>query len=136
MKALTVSQPFASLIATGEKFVENRTYQISHRGELAIHAGKGRQYLTKTELAAYPTGHVIAVAKLVACVKLSEVAERGRFTPIEGSRYTVGDILDHEHTEGPWCWILEDIRKLKVPKQINGQQGLWVFHDREWDSRF
>jgi len=136
MKAITISEPWASKIANGLKIVENRSWSTPYRGELAIHAGKGTQYLTKTELAAYQTGHVIAVAKLVACVKLSEVAERGRFTLIEGSRYTVGDFLDHEHTEGPWCWILEDIRKLKVPKQINGQQGLWVFYDRDWEGRF
>lgn len=41
MKALTISQPYASLIARGEKFVENRRWPTPYRGPLAIHAGKG-----------------------------------------------------------------------------------------------
>jgi hypothetical protein len=44
VKALTVKQPWASLIASGIKQVENRTYPVPKtvRGErVAIHAGKG-----------------------------------------------------------------------------------------------
>lgn len=47
MKALTISQPFASLIASGEKWIENRIWYTSYRGPLAIHAGKGLQYLSR-----------------------------------------------------------------------------------------
>lgn len=40
MKALTVCQPWAWAIIHGGKLVENRTSVWSHRGDLAIHAGK------------------------------------------------------------------------------------------------
>lgn len=40
MKALTVHQPRASLIALGIKTIETRGQRTSHRGRLAIHAGK------------------------------------------------------------------------------------------------
>jgi len=50
MKALTISQPYASLIASGEKWVENRTWATRYRGPLAIHAGRGTQYLSRDEL--------------------------------------------------------------------------------------
>ena len=46
MKALTVSQPYASMIGP-EKWVENRRWYTPYRGRLAIHAGKGTQYLTR-----------------------------------------------------------------------------------------
>lgn len=39
MKALTVRQPYASLIALGHKLVENRSWSTLHRGPLAVHAG-------------------------------------------------------------------------------------------------
>lgn len=39
MKALTIRQPWAQLIALGEKTIETRTRATSHRGPLAIHAG-------------------------------------------------------------------------------------------------
>lgn len=38
MRALTIRQPWASLIIAGMKDVENRTWPTKHRGPLAIHA--------------------------------------------------------------------------------------------------
>lgn len=40
MKALTIRQPWASLIAVGVKTIENRSWGTKHRGPLAIHAAK------------------------------------------------------------------------------------------------
>jgi hypothetical protein len=38
MKALTVAQPWATLIAIGAKRIETRSWTTRHRGPLAIHA--------------------------------------------------------------------------------------------------
>lgn len=40
MKALTLCQPWASLIAWGEKQYETRSWSTDYRGLLAIHASK------------------------------------------------------------------------------------------------
>lgn len=40
MKALTIWQPWAWLIVTGTKPVENRTWATDYRGPMLIHAGK------------------------------------------------------------------------------------------------
>ena len=40
MRALTVRQPWASLIACGAKTIETRSWKTSYRGSLLIHAGK------------------------------------------------------------------------------------------------
>lgn len=40
MKAISILQPWASLIVCGAKDVENRTWTTAHRGPLAICAGK------------------------------------------------------------------------------------------------
>lgn len=42
MKALTVHQPWATLIAIGAKRLETRSWSTSYRGPLAIHAAKSR----------------------------------------------------------------------------------------------
>ena len=42
MKALTLHQPWASLIAVGAKKIETRPWSTKYRGPLAIHAGKHR----------------------------------------------------------------------------------------------
>ena len=41
MKAITIKQPFATLIAEGIKEYEFRTWKTKYRGEILIHAGKG-----------------------------------------------------------------------------------------------
>ncbi|TWH45918.1 ASCH domain-containing protein [Sporomusa sp. KB1] len=41
MKALTILQPWASLIAYGAKRIETRNWVTKYRGPIAIHAGKG-----------------------------------------------------------------------------------------------
>jgi hypothetical protein len=40
MKSITIIQPWATLIALGEKKYETRGWPTKHRGPLAIHAGK------------------------------------------------------------------------------------------------
>lgn len=39
MKAISIQQPFAALIATGQKRLEIRTWQTDYRGQLLICAG-------------------------------------------------------------------------------------------------
>lgn len=42
MKALSLTQPWASLVAVGAKRIETRSWRTSYRGPLAIHAAKLR----------------------------------------------------------------------------------------------
>lgn len=134
MKALTISQPFASLIADGHKWIENRTWPTSYRGPLAIHAGKGTQYLTRKELKDVPHGCILATAELVACVRLSEIRDRNeiaarRHHKVAGTDRTWSEAERHKHAEGPWCWILDNVTKLESPIDATGAQGLW-----SWES--
>ena len=135
MKAITISQPYASKIAEYSKFVENRTWPTSYRGPIAIHAGLGKQYLSTTELRKYPTGCVIATAKLSACISLDEILAKAssksslqQRSLIPGTWFSWAAIGCHEHTEGPWCWILEDVKKIE-PVPAKGKQQIW-----NWDN--
>jgi hypothetical protein len=42
MKAISVRQPYAALIALGVKDIENRAWRTSHRGSILVHASLGR----------------------------------------------------------------------------------------------
>lgn len=132
IKALTISQPWADLIRSGDKFVENRTWLTPYRGRLAIHAGKGTQYLAKAELSKRVTGAVVAIAELVACVNKSAIERAVRAsdealeTLIEGTRYTIEDVFDHKYSEGPCLWVLDNIRPIE-PIAVPGKQGLWIW---------
>lgn len=130
MKAITISQPYASLIATGAKFVENRTWSTSYRGPIAIHAGKGMQYLTRVELAKYATGKVIAIADLVDCLRYDALhdAEYPYRALAHRSFRTISEVIHHKYTEGPWCWILEGVVRIE-PIEAKGMQQIW-----NWDN--
>lgn len=125
MKALTICQPWAELIASGAKRVENRTWSTKYRGELAIHAGKSRAFLGDEDDGDYVFGAVIAVARLVEVVRLDEIAQK--IDPAKGlaeqdDKYAW--VFGHKYAEGPWCWVLEDVRRVE-PVYCTGKQGLW-----------
>lgn len=90
MKAITIWQPWASLLACGAKRFETRSWATSYRGPIAIHAAKKdplaimQSLPVKTQqkifstlyehfniqggaLEKLPTGAVIATAELVNC---------------------------------------------------------------------
>lgn len=126
MKALTISQPWADLIRKRQKWVENRHWPTNHRGTLAIHAGLGKQYLTKEELAKFTTGAVVAITEVVACLYKPDAEKVDPDTEIEGTRYTVGEVLSHQYSEGPYLWVLDNTRAIE-PVQATGRQSLWLW---------
>lgn len=123
MKALTIQQPWAWAIAEGIKQVENRVWSTSHRGELAIHAGKkwdeaGREFLERLGHSVpddLPRGAIVAVVDLVDVV------------PYDGSQPQLfGPNLSADPFAcGPQCWLLENVRRLDQPIPCRGAQGLW-----------
>lgn len=109
MKALTVRQPWASLIVAGIKNVENRTWRTNYRGKLGIHAGS---HVDRDALDQYghllnddpPLGALIGSVTLVDCVQDS----RSRWAD-----------------PGMWHWVLEDAKKLVRPRWMPGKLGIW-----------
>lgn len=123
MKAITICQPYAHLIAIGEKRVENRSWATEHRGPLAIHAGKSRKYLDPALGAKMPGlvfGAVIATCQLYCCVPIEQIDGI-----IEEDPERFGWLVDHKHVEGPICWVLENVYRKVEPFYCRGERGLW-----------
>jgi activating signal cointegrator 1 len=135
MKALSVKQPWAELIASGDKQVETRSVPTHHRGPLAIHASlradlgpvalhawlEARHSLaaasTRTaekEVLALPAGRVVAVAKLASCEPFHPSHEGQACTPWRPNA---------------WAWRLDDARRADSPFPVKGQLGLWNIPD-------
>ena len=76
MKAITIKQPFASLIREGYKEYEFRTWKTNYRGEVYIHAGKGidKEAMNRVKHLnlSFPSGCIIAKAKITDCVEVDE----------------------------------------------------------------
>ena len=152
MKAITIRQPWASLIASGDKVYETRSWNTNYRGPIAIHAGKQldkdafrflitplatMEQLQKCGITPYtcedlPRGAVIAMADLVEVhqilhrlgdiVALPTSSDGFAFIPSEKER-----AFGH-WGPGNYAWELRNIRVLSEPIPANGKQGLW-----EWE---
>ena len=127
MKALTICQPYAALIVTGEKLVENREWPTNYRGRLLIHAGKSRQWLDDEDEQDFAErGDPLVFGALVGEATLADVLhiaaiQRGDYD----TRYPW--LRDHAHTHGLWCWVLQDVKRYAQPVPWKGAQGLWDF---------
>lgn len=129
MKALTIKEPFATLIMQGIKRVENRGWFTGRTGDLIIHAGGSDQYLKPgiwegLNLGPMPRPinptKVLGIVKVVDCVQV---------TGEQGQQMTVAPeyewLESHPYAFGPFCWILDDVRVLEKPFKWKGQQKLW-----------
>lgn len=132
MKALTCWQPWADLIAFGEKHVETRSWSTSYRGPLAIHAAKLRtkeaqafieepDFFTRCPKLGGPKhtfvyGAIVALGTLVDCRLMSSL-EPGRISAHEASLGW--------YAPDRYAWILADVRPLLAPLPITGHQALW-----------
>ncbi len=141
MKALTVHQPYATMLAHSfeAKPCENRDETIAwrnYRGPIAIHAGVSSRYITKAELERYPTGVVVCKGHLIACFRYEracEALERGQIPKELGDLGWrpghVRAILEHPETTGPLCLVITDRELVEPPIAARGKQGLW-----EWSE--
>lgn len=100
IRALTIRQPWASLVVSGTKDVENRTWKTSYRGTLLIHAGANRKDPNRD----LPRSAIIGTVEFVDCVtdSTSEWAE-----------------ADNYH------WILANPVEFDIPIPARGSLGLW-----------
>lgn len=135
MKAISLHQPYASLIACGLKKIETRGKRTSYRGPLLIHAAKkwtveqlhtlnvligDHEAVAASPLAEPrdpPLGVVVAVARLVD-VRIMVGPVGARVRP-EGT-IRVDEQTPLERAVGDWslgryAWILEDVRAIQAP---------------------
>lgn len=134
MRALTVCQPYPTLILEGIKRVENRTWETKYRGRMYLHAGRDRSWLSlemrdgvEFEVTAnrpveqLAFGAVVGIVTLIDCVAMED---------IEAGRYDVQYpwLRTHEHAIGPWCWIFAENPTPIGPWPWKGRQGLFDIH--------
>jgi len=135
MKAITLWQPWASLIALGHKTIETRVHDrfgLLRNQRIAIHAGKrfddeagkiisgavGRVIWLPSGLdlgvkLGWPFGKVVCTAMVAATRWLTDLDTRAVLC----------------QAAGLFGLVLRDIRKLEPPIAASGRQGIW-----EWKN--
>jgi activating signal cointegrator 1 len=153
MKVLTLTQPWATLVAIGAKKIETRSWSTSYRGPLAIHAAKGlgsiggyaglrRLWATepfRTALWDYETPNALPLGSIVAVCDLVAVGRVDRYEDEEwsGSVLNFGWRMDNlpeepefsfgDYSPGRFVWLLANVRALPVPIPCKGALGLWNY---------
>ena len=154
MKAITLRQPYASLVAIGAKPHETRSWATSYRGPIAIHAGVKpaheldgitrelicmafgwpyEPYETSiaSHIRALPHGAVVATAMLAECWR---VVEHTPTAVILRQSNGIGEdkipidapyLMFGDYRVGRYIWGLTDICALPEPIPAKGKQGLW-----------
>lgn len=119
MKAISIKQPWAWLIANGYKTVENRKWYTGHRGDILIHASKTekdvdadidyirQRFKIGIRRDQLEFGQVLAVANLVGCSKEPKTR-----------------IDQYWHDQGCFAWSLRRIRPVE-PFAVRGKLNLF-----------
>jgi hypothetical protein len=101
MKALSVKQPWANMIATGEKTIETRRWATEYRGDLLI--------VSSRQPRIEPAGYAVAIAQVVDCRPMRKEDERAACCSIY---------------PGAYAWVLDNPRRIK-PFPVRGQLGIF-----------
>ncbi|MGG2920403.1 hypothetical protein ABES04_16665, partial [Brevibacillus parabrevis] len=144
MKALTIHQPWATLIALGEKRLETRSWATKYSGPLRdprrqkVDKEVCQQEPFRIVLASHgytadnlPTGAVVATATLKECLRIvtpgtGQVAayrdSDDAMVPIDGQEKIFGWF-----ERGRFVWKRADVKPID-PVTAVGKQGLWNWH--------
>jgi hypothetical protein len=149
LKVITLTQPWATLMALGLKRVETRSWLTEYQGPLAIHAAKSfppwaedlcvsepfcsslsdAGYLWKPEIArnprCLPIGHVIAVGWLEGVERISPSF------PVVPLERAFGN-----YESGRYAWHFSGVHRLATPIAARGALGLWRWQPPEsfWEE--
>lgn len=157
MKAITLTQPWATLVAIGAKRIETRSWRTPYRGPLAIHAAQGLKpvggflglkdmcwsepfrsvlkqsgaWPEETDFPPFPLGAIIAVCEL-RDVRIIGVELNGVPTIAADDMLTATPILGNErafgnYAAGRYAWLLANVRALPEPIRATGALSLWEY---------
>jgi ASCH domain len=101
LKALSLKQPWANMVASGEKTIETRKWPTDYRGPLLIVSSKTP--------AIPPSGCALAIVTLVDCRPMTSADESA---------------AKCHFYRGAYAWVLRDILRVK-PFPVRGQLGIY-----------
>ncbi len=128
MKALTIKEPWATLIIEGYKEYEFRGWKTNYRGKILIHAGKTLEKdmldRFKDYNLSYSCGSIIGEAILTDCILVTKEFNQELQ---ELNRVVYGR---SNHVE-KYAWKLENIKKYDEPIPAIGKLSLWNYDDKK-----
>lgn len=122
MKALSVQQPFAFEIMSGQKTIEVRNWDTLHRGDILICSAKKPAFEEEDmEEMEEEYGCIFLYGQALFIVRLVDVR------PMEKGDEEKA-LLDEIDPEA-FSWVIEDVRPV-IPFAVKGKQGLFDVDDK------
>lgn len=150
-KALTLWQPWASLIAAGIKKVETRPWMTHYRGPLLIHAAKFLptwnvldELLRQDEFRRAvdtlvliqmrdegETSSVVDIKEFIEALPRGAVVAKCELVECGLARVAKKFLSQQEiacgyYEEDQFAWMLDDIESVDPPVPVKGKQRLWT----------
>ena len=124
MKALTIKEPWASLIVQGFKKYEFRSWKTNYRGKVLIHAGLSKENIEKYKdyNLDISSGEIIGEAYITECILVDEKLDKSL-------RKIDVNVYGNNHV-GLYAFKLENVKKYNKKIKAKGKLGLWNYNDK------
>lgn len=146
MKAISLLQPWASLVVLGYKKIETRSWNTKYRGEVLIHASLGKKK-SAIELAQYnpifynalqtevefhgfddlPFGAIIGKVNITGTVLIQTLFGQ---TIVEPEDLSKTEEAFGEYKDGRFAWLLSDPVHFKKITPFKGSLNIWNFDEQ------
>ena len=144
MKALTIWQPYASLIVLGYKHFETRSWWTNISGKVAIHAAKYHKlphevyeeiaeaigippekyrgswlYYLENGVPSQSFGAILGTVDMEPSV------------PANSLRLSRAELALGDYSPGRFAWPMKNATQFPTPIPASGHQGLWEWNEKE-----
>jgi hypothetical protein len=139
MKALTLHQPWADLIALGMKRCESRSWATNHRGYLVICSAKAqpryaREFQESRAMQICLAGHTVQDFGKAICLVMLEDCREVRTAADVPEGKLERQVGNYELHCGRYRWDLRLIHRFDPPFPVHGGQRLWNLSTIERDE--
>lgn len=136
VKALTLIEPYASLVDLEAKLCETRGRALYYKGPLVIHAAKAipDEYaamlddpdvvkaLGQRKPADFNLGCALCLTNMLGCVRTTELH---KLKLIEGFHMRPQEFKFGNYAPNRWVYALQYLGRFPRPIPMRGYQGLW-----------
>lgn len=126
---LTLTQPWATLMAIGAKKIETRSWLTHLREQFAIHAAKGfprdcqalcyrEPFASALASAGYDNHYELPLGEVLAIARLADCKDTQSLLPLLGEP----EISFGDYSPGRFGFVTEGVRRLRAPMPLRGLQ--------------
>ena len=133
MKAISLLQPWASLVVLGIKTIETRNWKTAYRGSILIHASQGKAgstFANEPPFKKYiPDYKKLSFGAIIGQATITNIFRIERLEMPEEliNRLTMEEKAFGDYAEGRFAWMLEEAFVFDKPIPARGTLSIWEY---------